>query len=191
MNKLPLILLLLPLAGCVSFGAKPPKTLMTLTPSTSIAVGQTRTAGVGQTMTILNPTPAAAIIAPRIPVYSRGIAIAYVKDAVWVDAPARMFQKLLSEVVAARNGAVVLDLRQYTTDPGLRVQGSLPMFGIDADRMEAVVTYDAIIARGAGLDTRRFENRVPLSEIDAESAGLALNKAANNVAIEVAAWVKS
>ena len=190
MTKPLIALLLIPLAGCVSFGGKPPKSMLVLSPASTVAVGTTRTAGAGQTVTILNPSPAAAIIAPRIPVYERGIAVAYVKDAVWVDAPSRLFQKLLSEIVAAKTGAIVLDLRQYTTDPGMRVQGSLPMFGIDGDKMEAVVTYDAIVQRGKGLETRRFESRVPVGVIDAANAGAALNKAANNVAVDVADWLK-
>jgi cholesterol transport system auxiliary component len=39
--------------------------------------------------------------------------------------------------------------------------------------------------------TRRFEVRVPAGSIDAKSAGRALNKAANQIAIDVADWLKS
>lgn len=182
-------LLLLPLAGCISFGGKPPKALLTLDANTRVAAGVTRTTPNGQTVTILAPTAPAAIMAPRVPVYRGGTAIAYVKDAAWVDSPARLFQRLLSETVAAKTGRIVLDLRQYTTDPGLRVQGSLLMFGIDEDRSEAVVTYDAVIVRDAGLDSRRFEKRVPVAVIDATTVGPALNDAANAVAADVAAWI--
>jgi cholesterol transport system auxiliary component len=184
-------LLLLPLAGCVSFGGKPPKQLLTLSSTSAVAVGVTRTAGAGQTVTILSPSAPAAILAPRVPVYSGSVAIAYVKDAAWVDSPARLFQRLLSETVAAKTGRIVLDLRQYTTDPGLRVQGTLLMFGIDERRSEAVVTYDAVIARDKGaLDSRRFEARVPVGVIDATTVGPALNEAANKVAADVADWIK-
>ena len=79
--------LLLPLAGCISFGGKPPKQLMTLTATSTIAAGVTRTAGAGQTVTILSPSAPAAILAPRVPVYRGGTAIAYVKDAAWVESP--------------------------------------------------------------------------------------------------------
>jgi cholesterol transport system auxiliary component len=183
-------LLLLPLAGCVSFGAKPPKQLLTLNASSTVPAGVTRTAASGQTITILSPSASTAISAPRVPVYRGGTAIAYVKDAAWVDSPARLFQRLLSETVAAKTGRIVLDLRQYTTDPGLRVQGSLLMFGIDEDKGQAVVTYEAVIARGDGLDSRRFEARVPVAPIDATTVGPALNEAANKVAADVAEWVK-
>ena len=183
-------LLLLPLAGCVSFGGKPPKQLMTLSATDKVAIGVTRTAASGQTVTILSPSAPAAILAPRVPVYRGGIAIAYVKDAAWVDSPARLFQRLLSETVAAKTGKIVLDLRQYTTDPGLRVQGNLLMFGIDEDKNEAVVTYEAVIVRDKALDSRRFEARVRVGVIDATSVGPALNEAANKVAADVADWSK-
>ncbi len=185
-----LALLMLPLAGCVNFGGKPPKQLMTLSATDTVAVGVTRTALSGQTVTILSPSAPAAIVAPRVPVYRGGIAIAYVKDAAWVDSPARLFQRLLSETVAAKTGKIVLDLRQYTTDPGLRVQGSLLMFGIDEDKSEAVVTYEAVIVREKALDSRRFEARVPVGVINATSVGPALNEAANKVATDVAEWIK-
>lgn len=192
MTKKPLIaLLLLPLAGCISFGAKPPKSLLNLTPSTTVTADATRTAGPGETITILSPSAPAAIGGNRVPVYSGATAIAYVKDALWVDTPAHLFQRLLSETVASKTGKVVLDLRQTTADPGTRVQGQLQMFGVDASAMQAVVTYDGVIARSGGtVETRRFESRVAVAAIDAETVGASLNQAANNVAAQVAEWVK-
>ncbi len=182
--------LVLPVAGCVSFGAKPPKQLLTLNATSVVAAGVTRTATAGDTVTILAPTAPAAIVVPRVPVYRDGIAIAYVKDAAWIESPVRLFQRLLSETVAAKTGKLALDTRQYTTDPGLRVQGNLIMFGIDESRSEAVVTYEAVVARGRGLETRRFEARVPVVAIDALTVGPALNQAANQVAADVADWIK-
>lgn len=178
------------LAGCVSFGAKPPKALITLTPANTVAAATTRTAAPGQTVTILNPTAPVAIGTTRIPVYAGAGPITYVVNVAWNDVPARLFQRLLSETVAAKTGKIVLDLRQYTMDPGLRISGQLQQFGIDAARNEAVVTYDATVLRDGGrIETRRFESRVPLSAIDAASVGVPLNQAANTVAVEVAAWI--
>ncbi len=190
MTKSYAALLLLPLAGCISFGAKPPKALLTLSPATTVTVGATRSAAPGQSITILYASAPVAITSPRVPVYQGGIAIAYVKDAAWVESPVRLFQRLLSETVAAKTGKIVLDLRQYTADPGLRLQGDLSMFGIDADSNEAVVTYDAIITRPTGVETRRFQSRVPVATVDATTVGPALNQAANNVAAEVAGWIQ-
>jgi cholesterol transport system auxiliary component len=55
--------------------------------------------------------------------------------------------------------------------------------------MEAVVVYDAALARGEGVQTRRFVARAPLAVVDAPSAAAALNLAANQVAADVAAWI--
>ncbi len=178
------------LSACVSFGPKPPKSLVTLTPATTVTVGATRTAGPGQTITILYPTAPVAIVGTRIPVYAGSGPLSYVSDIAWNDTPVRLFQRLLMETVAAKTGRIVLDLRQYTVDPGLRVSGQLQKFGIDATRNEAVVTYDAVIARErGGIETRRFESRVAVTAIDAANIALPLNQAANNVAAEVATWI--
>jgi len=180
----------LALAGCVSFGPKAPKSLITLTPATTVTVGSTRTAASGQTITILYPSAPVAIGGTRIPVYAGNGPVTYVFDVAWNDTPAHLFQRLLSETVAAKTGKIVLDLRQYTLDPGLRVAGQLQQFGIDSTRNEAVVTYDAVISReGGGVETRRFESRVAVTAIDAANVALPLNQAANNVAAEVAAWI--
>lgn len=189
MNRAINALLLLPLAGCVSFGTKPPKSLLTLTPAATVAANTSRTSASGPSITVTVPSAPVAITATRIPVYERGFAIAYVKDAVWVDAPPRLFQRVLSETIAAKTGRIVLDPRQYTAQPGLRIHGQLPMFGIDADTMEAVVIYDAIVQRENGLETKRFESRVPIATVEASVAASALNRAANAVAAQVAAWI--
>jgi cholesterol transport system auxiliary component len=83
----------------------------------------------------------------------------------------------------------VLDPRQFSLDPGVRLTGTLQSFGIDADRMEAVVVYDAALARGESVQTRRFAARASLAAIDAPSAAAALNQAANQVAADIAAWI--
>jgi cholesterol transport system auxiliary component len=187
-----LALLLLPLAGCVSLSPKPPKQLLTLDAQTPRPVGTTRSAASGETVTIYVPLALPPISSTRVPVYSGGHAVAYVKDALWADSPARQFQRVLSETVSARSNRVVLDIRQYTADPGLRVQGTLQRFGIEAGPPGmAVVVYDAVVMREAGaIETRRFEGRAPVAVIDALSAGAALNVAANDVAVQVADWIK-
>ena len=118
-------------------------------------------------------------------------ALAYVKDAVWAEPPARLFQRVLSETVAARTGRVVLDVRQLALDQGLQVTGTLSAFGIDPNAGAAVVIYDAAMTvdHGRTVRTRRFEARVPLGEIKPDSVGRALNAAANKVAEDVAGWI--
>ncbi|MDB5700653.1 MAG: transporter [Sphingomonadales bacterium] len=180
----------LALSGCISFGPKPPKTLLTLVPASTVTANSARQAGPGQTVTILYPTAPAAISVPRVPVYDGNGTITYVKGVAWNDTPSHLFQNLLSEVVAAKTGKVVVDVRQYTIDPGTRVSGQLVKFGIDAQAMQAVVIYDAILIRagGSGIETRRFEARAPVGSVET-GAGTALNEAANSVALQVAGWV--
>lgn len=180
----------LALSGCISFGPKPPKTLLTLVPASMVAANAARQAGPGQTVTILYPTAPAAISVTRLPVYESDGTITYVKGVAWNDTPSHLFQNLMSEVIAAKTGKVVVDVRQYTLDPGTRVSGQLIKFGVDAQTMQAVVIYDAILIRagGTGIETRRFEARAPVTAVET-GAGTALNQAANDVAVQVAGWV--
>jgi cholesterol transport system auxiliary component len=178
------------LSGCISFGAKPPKQLLSLTPAQSIAPGTAQTVGAGEAVTVLWPSVPAELATNRVPVQSSPTAIAYVKDAQWVEAPNRLFARLLGEVIEARTGRPVLSGRQFALDPGARISGQLLKFGVDAASNSVVVTFDAVIARGDKIQTGRFEARVPVSPIEAPAVGVALNQAANQVAVEVADWVK-
>ena len=179
------------LSGCVSFGGKAPPLLLNLTSTATVAANDVRSAGAGESITISVPVAPQAISTNRLAVSDGPIAIAYVKDAVWVEPPARLFQRLLSETVAAKTGKVVLDPRQFALEPGVQLTGQLKNFGIDARTNEAVVVYDAAIARDKGkrVETRRFEARSSVAEITATVSGAALNQAANKVAGEVAAWI--
>src|SRR3978361_223013 len=103
----------LALSGCISFGPKPPKTLLTLVPASTVTANTARQAGPGQTVTILYPTAPAAISVPRVPVYGGDGTISDVKGVAWNDTPSHLFQNMLSEVVAAKTGKVVVDVRQY------------------------------------------------------------------------------
>ena len=191
--RLPAISLALALAlsGCLSFGGNPPPTLMRLEAAEGVNPGRTRTGAADDAITVVAPTVGAELRTTRVPVRQGGIAVAYVRQAQWIDQPSLLFQRLLSETIAARTGRVVLDQRQFTFDPGHRMTGQLLAMGVDADRSEAVVAYDATMSRGDGqrVETRRFEARVPLATVTAATVSPALNQAANQVARDVAAWV--
>ena len=202
MKKLAPLVILAPLVlgGCIRFGAEPPPSLLTLTATTDVAVGATVDSASARSITIAVPLAAQELAVTRVPVRSGDTNVAYLKDAVWVEPPSRLFARLLSDTVSARTGRVVLSLRQSLSDPGARLGGELRQFGLDAATNEAVVTYDATLVRdrpaaasGARppqtFEKRRFEARVPVAAIDAASAGPALNAAANQVATEVADWV--
>lgn len=190
-RALPPLMLLAGLSGCFSFGADPPPTLLTLTPAATIAPGTAQTASAGEAITVAVPSVPQALATPRVPVHASDTSIAYVKDAQWVEQPNQLFQRLLSETIAARSGRPVLSPRQFSFDPGTRLAGQLLMFGIDAATNEAVVTYDAAVSRsgGSSVETRRFEARAPVTEIEREAVGVALNAAANQVAADVAGWI--
>lgn len=191
--KTPLLILLaaLPLSACISFGAAPPPTLLTLTAQSAVAVGQNQNSATAKSVTLQVPTVPQALATARVPVQSTATSIAYVKDAQWAEPPARLFARLMSDTVAARTGMVVLSTIQAVGDPSAQLGGELRNFGLDATTREAVVTFDASLTR-AGLQTvekRRFEARVPVPAIDAPSAAAGINTAANTVAQQVADWV--
>ena len=80
--------------------------------------------------------------------------------------------------------------RQTSLDPGLTVSGELQKFGYDASTGQVVVTYDGSLSTAGGnrVDTRRFTATAP-ADGTAASVGPALNRAANQVALDVAKWI--
>jgi len=181
----------LALAGCISFTANPPAALLTLTAAASVTPGQTVSSANAKTITVMVPSTPAALATQRVPVQTGDTSIAYVKDALWAEPPARLFARLVADTVAARTGRVVLSTAQSFADPGARLSGELRSFGVDAQSSEAVVIYDATLMRGQApvFEKRRFEVRTPLSAVRAGPVGVALNRAANDVAVQVADWV--
>lgn len=181
----------LALSGCVRFGAEPPASLLTLTAAAQIPPDTQRTAGAGDAISVAVPSVPQALANNRVAVADGATALAYVKDAVWAEPPNRLFQRLLSETIAAKTGKVVVDPRAFNLDPGTVLTGSIKSFGLDAQTAQAVVVYDAAMSRDAGRQvvTKRFEARVPYTAVEPVAAGAALNQAANQVADQVAAWV--
>lgn len=178
------------LGGMLGGGAKPPPTLLTLTPQSAAPESVVRTAGAGEAVTILLPVIPKELRSVRVPAQVGPTAVAYIKNLQWVDTPDRLFQDLLEETVLRTTSRVVLDPRQAGLDPGLTVSGRLSSFGYEAGQGSVLVRYDAAIARagGAQVETRRFEAREP-ADGTASTVGPALNTAANRVAAEVAQWV--
>jgi cholesterol transport system auxiliary component len=194
MNKLAFPLLgaaMLTLAGCISFGAEPPDTLLTLTSTAQLPAGQQQNSANAKSLVVTVPVTPASLAAQRVPVQASPTSIAYVKDAVWSEPPARLFARLVSDTVAARTGRVVVSQVQAVTEANDQLDGELRSFGLDATTREAVVTFDAALTRSGqtSVEKRRFEAQVPVAAIDAASTGPALNQAANQVAAQVADWI--
>ena len=180
---------LLLLGGCLG-GAEIPDQLLTLTSEQSRPAATPQSAAPGQTITVVEPSVPQALRTTRVPVYVSETAIQYLQDAMWIENPGALFGRLVGETISARTGRVVLDPSQFTHDPGIQLTGQLQMLGLDPNAMEAVIVYDATIARGeAGVSTNRFEARVAVAEATPEAVAPALNQAANQVAEQVAAWV--
>jgi cholesterol transport system auxiliary component len=217
-RTVPALLALSLATGCVSFGAKPPPSLLTLTPIAQPPVGETQRVAIaspgsavalsagGRTTTLSAAVPATAgsasltidsfsvpqaIATTRVPVEGGG-QVTYIKGALWVEPPARLFARLVGDTVTARTGRVVLSTAQSYATGSAQLTGELRRFGIDEAGSAAVVTFDATLIRsseGGTVEKQRFEARVPVSAIDPAGAGAGLNTAANQVAAQVADWV--
>ena len=183
--------LALALAGCsVLGGGKTPAWLLTLTPDAPAPAEMTRTGAAGNTVTINVPVVAKELRTNRVPVQVSPTAVQYVEDLTWVDTPDRLFQALVAETVRRTTNRVVLDGKQTALDPGMLVTGQLNRFGYDEAAQAVIVQYDATRSAGGGtqVETRRFEAQAPAAG-DAASVGPALNRAANQVALDVARWI--
>ena len=180
------------LSGCIGLGGKTPPFLLSLDADAAPTAGGARTAAEAATLTILIPTAPQKLRTTRIPVQQDGSSVTYVKDAQWVEAPSRLFQRLVSETVSARTTRVVLDEGQYLTAPGEQLAGQLMEFGVDAATSEVVVVYQAMLVSAGGktVTQRRFEAREAIGgKVEAKPVGEALTRAANKVAVEVTGWL--
>lgn len=177
------------LGGLLGGSAKGPATLYTLTSSAPPAA-PTRSAAVGETVTIRTPAIPKELRTNRVPVDVGPGQVQYVTDLQWVDTPDRLFQELIEETVRRTTSRVVLDPSQSALDPGLVVTGQLNRFGYDAQQGTVVVQYDGSLAtqNGTHVETRRFEATAP-ADGTAATVAPALNEAANQVAQQVAAWI--
>lgn len=184
--------LILTLPGCISFGGKPPAQLLSLDAAQKVAPGTVRSAASGTSITVADPEAPKLLDTVRVPVRTTPTSLAYVTDVQWADTPRHLFQRLLSETIAATSNRIVLDPGQYSADAGQRLMGELVEFGLDEASNSAIVTFDAILAGpgGTAITRQRFTASVPVgAKITATSVGVPLNSAANKVATDVAAWL--
>ena len=94
MKKSLVLLAFVPLSACISFGAKPPPSLLKLDAATPVPVGATQTSADAQTIAISVPAVPEELATQRVPVQASDTSIAYVKDAQWVEPPANLFARL-------------------------------------------------------------------------------------------------
>ncbi len=195
MRAFALIGLLLGVSACINIGTKVKVSpnLLTLTPDAVRPAAPEQRPALDQTLSIAQPIVPQLLSYTRIPVIGATGRISYIVDATWIEPPASLFRALLREVISSKTKRVVIDSRELSITGGTKLTGQLLSFGIDEGAGQAVVTYDALLARGgsAQVAARRFTARVAASPISGRSAGSALNEAANQVAGQVADWVGS
>lgn len=178
------------LGGLLGGGGKAPPTLQTLTPEAADPGATTRAAAAGQAVTIGVPIIPKELRTVRVPVQISPTDVQYVTGLQWVDTPDRLFKNLVAETVRRTTSRVVLDPGQTSLDPGLVLSGQLQKFGYDAQAGQVVVQYDAALSTAGAtqVQTRRFTATAP-ADGSSTTVGPALNRAANQVALDVAKWI--
>lgn len=186
-------LALLATAGCVRLGTKPPARLLGIAAETSVEPGKAQSGPAQSALFVEVPDVPKAIDTQRVAVRADATSYAYVKKALWVDTPAHQFQSLLGETIAARTGRLVLDPSQYPAQTGQVLRGELIDFTVEAAHKRVVVTYDATLLAPDGQTIRhqRFSASRPLRRITGDTVASVMSEAANDVAAQVADWIKS
>ena len=189
----------LALAGCVNVnlgGGKPVGMLIRLTPRDSTsptikpdsAQPASPVAPAGAIL-VTDPETDRSLAVTRVPVQVDDTRLAYLADVAWVDRPSRLFRGLLAEALRAKGAGVVLEDDQPAPQGARRLSGRLLAMGYDARTRSVVVRYDALWPGPDGrLVARRFEAVEPGVHPRARDVAPALNRAANDVATQVAEW---
>jgi cholesterol transport system auxiliary component len=179
------------LTGCVSLGgAEPPDSLITLSASSSAPAGQDSGGTVAEALAVIEPAAPLKLDVMRVPVQVDDSTVAYLKDATWVEKPARLFGRVLAETIRAKGARFVVDGSEIRYAAATRLTGNLTEMGYDARSGSVVVRYDAMLQQDDGtIRTRRFEAVETGVVAEVWDVAPALNRASNRVAAEVADWV--
>jgi len=178
------------LAGCLSLGGKAPKQLIRLTPETTAPAGDMGSATLRDALVVLDPEADRRLDVQLVPVQVDDTTVAYLKNATWVERPARQFRRLLAETIRTKGKRLVVEQGDASEGGKMILTGRLLDMGYDARSQSVVVRFDAMRQDAAGTaTTRRFEATVPGVSPKVDSVVPALNKAANDVAAQVADWV--
>jgi cholesterol transport system auxiliary component len=178
------------LSSCVNLSQKAPPSMLILSADQVVANGTLKSGAAADAWVVIMPDVPRKLDTNRVPVQSDQSNIAYLKDALWSDKPARLMQNLLMEVIAAKNGVLVLNQNDAGGNAGHILSGSLLEFGLDSQSRQAVIIYDVVRMRsGKAIDKKRFEARENVGQLAPGPAGDALNRAANRISIEIAAWL--
>ena len=211
-----ILALAMALSGCLGLGGgKPPAQFYTLTPDAPPAPGSGASApatasgpavlpvpGTGvaavipapaspSVIVVSEPTTAHALAVNRVPVQEDATRIAYLKDAVWAERPAALFRSLLVETLRRDDNRVVIADDDPAARGGLKLSGELLAMGYDAPAHGVVVRFEALRSTPRGdVASRRFEATESDVPANGPAVAAALNRAANHVAHDVAAWMQ-
>ena len=178
------------LAGCVSFGKDPPDRLLNLTAASQAAAGASTQGTSDSALAILDLQAPQKLNVTRVPVTTGDSSLAYLKEAEWVEKPARLFGRLLADTIRAKGNRLLVSGTDLEFQAASKLSGTLDKMEYDATTGTAVVRFDAVLQSGdSQVTTRRFEASVPGVPAEASAVGAALNDAANQVANDVAEWV--
>lgn len=180
------------LAGCVSIGTdvETPKQLLTLTASEQAQAGTIIDGNMASALAVMEPEVPHRLDLTRIPVRVNDSSLAYLQDAYWVEKPARLFQRVLAETIRAGGSRLVVGGGDLEFAAATRLSGQLAAMDYEAARSTVVVRYDAVLRLPDGsVHTQRFESEVSGIAPDARAVGPAMNRAANDIAAQVAVWV--
>lgn len=179
---------LLLLGGCISFAPKVPDTLFNLAPENPAPAGAGQNGSLANALVVEVPEAPLELSVTRVPVRVDESNVAYLKNAAWVERPARLFQRLLAETIRAKGNRLVLESEPGTGSSEV-LSGRLLELGYDAQGKSVVARFDAIRTSGKQVQTRRFESVQSGIEAKPQQVGPALSRAANDVARQVADWV--
>lgn len=172
---------------------KPPSSLLTLTATAVPAAPAGGAINRADTIGVELPGVPTTLQTLRLPVTTSPNDVSYLVGATWAEQPNRQFQRLLADTISAA-GIAVVDIRQSSIAPGRRLSGTLRNFGLDVSNPAnpvVQVRFDAQIANPRAPQTlllRRFETTEPAFDQRPVAVAGALNRAANRVAADVAAW---
>lgn len=180
----------LALSGCISLGAEPPESLITLTPAATPAPGTGASGRAEAALAVLPIDSPQRLNVTRVPVQVTDSNVAYLQDATWVEKPARLFQRLLAQTIRAGGNRLVVEGGDARFAAETRLSGQLLEMGYDARSQSVTVRFEGILSRADGeIRTRIFESRRDGITPETVSVAPALNGAANDVAAQVAEWV--
>ena len=178
------------LSGCISLGAKPPEQLLNLTATSTAPAGTSASGNAENAIAVMDVEAPQKIDVARVPVDTSGSSIAYLKDAQWVEKPARLFTRLLSDTLRARGNHLVVSGTDLEDAAATKLSGTLQAMDYDASSGAVVVRFDAVLqSKDGAIRSKRFEATVSGVAAQAVPVGAALNQAANEVATQVADWV--